>query len=123
MRFYILHYERGPNWIEGGKLDRQHLHGHLRHLAGYSASGTIVMGGPFRESAGGLVIVQTDSHAHAEAIGAEDPGVTSGVLTVNVLEWRPIDWARFATDGVEFAESAATVQFARSSAHEASGQE
>jgi uncharacterized protein YciI len=123
MRFYILNYERGPNWIEGGKLDRQHLHGHLRHLAGFYSNGILVMGGPFRDTAGGLVVVQTGSREEAEAIGATDPGVRSGVLRVTVHEWRPIDWARFATEGVEFAQSAATVRFASESAPQPSSDE
>jgi hypothetical protein len=69
------------------------------------------MGGPFRDSPGGLVIIQAESREKAEAIGAADPGVTSGVLEFSVLEWRPIDWAHFASDGVEFAETNASVKF------------
>ena len=111
MRFFILDYRRGPNWREGAPLHRQELHGHLRHLARLHAEGTLVMAGPFRDSAGGLAIVQTESVADAEAMGAADPGVTLGVLVVSVSEWRPIAWDQFGTSGVVFAETGASAHF------------
>ena len=109
MRHFVLDYRRGPNWIEGAPLHRQRLHGHLKHLAGLHDAGRLVMAGPFRAVEGGLAIVQAESVADAQAAADSDPGVTSGVLEVRVLEWRPIDWDQFASEGVVFIETAANL--------------
>jgi uncharacterized protein YciI len=111
MRFFMLTYKRGPNWLEGEPLQRQPLQGHLGFLAGLHRDGKLVMAGPYRDAGGGVAVVQTNSPEEAQEIAASDPGVQAGVLRVEVLEWQPLDWGAFADTGVRLASARATVVF------------
>jgi uncharacterized protein len=111
MRFFMLAYQRGPNWRESEPRQRQPLQGHLGYLAALHRDGKLVMAGPYREANGGIAIVQTNAREEAEDIAASDPGVQAGVLRVEVLEWQPIDWAVFADSGVQLASERAIVTF------------
>ena len=111
MAFFVLHYRRGPNWLEGKPVREQPLREHITYLHGIFGSSMLVAGGPFKEAEGGLAIVRAGSLAEARAIADADPGVRLGVLEVDVDEWLPIEWSRLADQGLVFANGAATVTF------------
>lgn len=111
MRFFILNYSRGPNWLDGQPLNRQPLGPHLAYLKGLYEKSVLVIGGPLAEAPGGVAVLQTDSPEEALAAAEADPGVVEEVLRVQVLEWRPLVWERLSLPSVEFARQPASVSF------------
>jgi uncharacterized protein YciI len=111
MRFFILSYSRGPNWVEGQPRLKQPLQPHLTYLRGLHEKSTLVMAGPFEEE-GGMAIVQTTSADDARALAHADPGVMAGTLRVEVSEWRPIVWGRCSPSSIELASGPVSVVYA-----------
>jgi uncharacterized protein YciI len=101
MRFFILSYSRGVNWIEGQPRDKLPLGPHVAYLRALHGKSTLVMAGPIVEG-GRMAIIQTSSVEDARAIAEADPGVIAGTLRVEVFEWRLIDWERLSPSSVEF---------------------
>ena len=56
-------------------------------MSGYADKGRIVMGGPFLDNSGGMMIFDGPSIDDARAIAEADPTVKSGLLTVTVKPW------------------------------------
>jgi uncharacterized protein YciI len=113
MRFFILSYSRGPNWVEGlPRIQQPMLGSHLAYLRGLHEKSQLVMAGPCEEGArGGLAIIQTSSAEDARAIAQADPGVLAGTLRTEVSEWRPIVWDHFSRAAIEFAAGPASVSY------------
>ncbi len=61
---------------------------HLAYLDHLTASGILVLSGPFVDRTGGMVVVQADSYEAARAIAEADPLVASGVDSYELHEWR-----------------------------------
>jgi uncharacterized protein len=114
MRFFVLSYSRGPNWVEGQPRHKQPLQPHLAYLRGLHEKSHLVMAGPFEEAAGGMAIVQTTSADEARAIAHADPGVIAGTLRIEVSEWRPIVWEHFSPASIEFASGPVSVSYSPS---------
>jgi hypothetical protein len=55
-----------------------------------------------------MAIIQTGSADDARAIAQADPGVIAGTLSVEVSEWRPVDWERLSSS-VELVSGAVSV--------------
>jgi uncharacterized protein len=116
MRFFILSYSRGPNWIEGQPRQKQPLQPHLAYLRGLHEKSELVMAGPFEEAAGGMAIVQTTSLDVARAIAHADPGVLAGTLRVEVTQWRLLDWNRLSPSAIELVGGPVSVSYLASRA-------
>jgi uncharacterized protein YciI len=115
MRFFILSYSRGPNWVEGLPRIQQPMIGpHLAYLRGLRENSQLVMAGPLEGAPGGVAIIQTTSSEQARAIAQADPGVRAGTLCIEVSEWRPIVWEHFSPAAVEFANGPVSVSYAPS---------
>jgi uncharacterized protein YciI len=56
-------------------------------MAGLLEQGLIVMGGPYLDDSGGMMVSRASSLEEAERLAHEDPGVQSGLLTVEVKAW------------------------------------
>jgi uncharacterized protein YciI len=112
MRFFILSYSRGPNWVEGQPRLKQPLQPHLAYLRGLHEKSVLVMAGPFEEAAGGMAIVQATSPDAARAIAHADPGVLAGTLRVEMTEWRLIDWDHLSPSSIELASGPVSVSYA-----------
>ena len=70
--------------------------GHAGHMRRLSESGTILLGGPFGEDparfrlSGAVLILRAPSLGEARRLVAEDPGVASGLMVVDVVQlWVP----------------------------------
>lgn len=53
----------------------------------FAESGKLVIGGPFLDDSGGMMVLRADSMEEAEQIANADPAVQSGLLKVHVKEW------------------------------------
>ena len=55
-------------------------------MAGFLEKGTLVMGGPFLDDSGGMMVMNA-SPADAKAAAEGDPAVKAGLLKVVVRPW------------------------------------
>ena len=56
-------------------------------MAGLLRRNVIVMGGPFLDDSGGMMIARSQSLAEAQRLADADPAVKSGLLRVEVHPW------------------------------------
>jgi uncharacterized protein YciI len=64
-----------------------HLPAHLAYLQQLKQRGVLLLSGPFADRQGGMVIIQAETSAAAEAIAQADPLVSSGVDSYTLREW------------------------------------
>lgn len=87
---FIAVYEHGPKWIEGQPQSAQPLEAHLEYLICLHKSGQVVMGGPFEDDSGGLVLLTVDDLSEAKQLIARDPAIVAGILKVEVHAWNQV---------------------------------
>ena len=56
-------------------------------MQGYFDQDKLILGGPFMDDSGGMMIFDVDDLADARAIADGDPTVKSGLLLVTVKPW------------------------------------
>ncbi|MBS1715922.1 MAG: hypothetical protein JST30_16465 [Armatimonadetes bacterium] len=84
-RLYAVWYEKAANApVDAGKRGEVE---HAQYMKYLMQDGTLVMEGPFEDGTGLLLILQTDSDAHAGKIVADDPAVVKGYLKPTVKRW------------------------------------
>lgn len=83
-------YEPGPNWVQGLPLSQQPLRPHLDYLLAVHEQGRLIMGGPFADGSGGLVILLVKDMAEARQLVADDPAVGGGILQADIRGWNRI---------------------------------
>jgi uncharacterized protein YciI len=86
--YFVLTHAPGPNWDHAkGFREQPGVEAHLGYMSGYADKGRIVMGGPFLDNSGGMMIFDVATLDDARAIAEADPTVKSGLLTVTVKPW------------------------------------
>ena len=85
---FAICYRRGPNWVEGKKISEQPLQKHLAYMNALRASGSLLLGGPFVDDQGGLVIVSALDTDEAVRLAADDPAIHTGVMLADVHPWK-----------------------------------
>jgi uncharacterized protein len=60
---------------------------HTRHLRELNDEGKLVLGGPFADHSGGLLILNCRDQSAAETIMSVDPLIVSGTSTFRVHAW------------------------------------
>jgi uncharacterized protein YciI len=85
---FAIQYAPGPAWFAGKPIAEQPLKEHLAYLKGLYQAGHLVMGGPFTDNSGGLVVLEADQETDAQTMAANDPAVINGILTAKVRPWR-----------------------------------
>jgi len=76
MLFVIIGYD-GPN---GAALRPKVRPAHLENLQPLVDSGRVIVGGPFTDGSGSLMVVDFESEAEAKAFAQSDPYVKQGVF-------------------------------------------
>jgi uncharacterized protein YciI len=90
MMLFVLFHTPGPNWVDSLEFRRQPgIMDHVDYMATFMADGRLVMGGPFLDNSGGMMVLKVTSMQEAETIAMNDPTVRSGLLKVNVKPWMP----------------------------------
>lgn len=108
--YCVLLHSPGPAWKEGIPFREQPgVADHVRYMRRQLENGLIVMGGPFLDDSGGMMICREPDLERARSLAEADPAVRSGLLTVIVRPWmaamssvRPIETT--ADPGVEAPE-------------------
>jgi uncharacterized protein YciI len=85
---YLLRHSPGLRWQAGaGFREQPGIEGHVAYMAEQSDLGRLVLGGPFLDDSGGMMVLRADSFEAARAIAEADPTVADGLLTVEVRPW------------------------------------
>ena len=87
---YIAYYKPGPNWLEDKPLKDQPLKTHVDYLVDLHKSGRVIMGGPFGDGSGGLVVFTADDIVDVNELVSRDPAVLEGILVASVKHWSRI---------------------------------
>ena len=87
---YIAYYQPGPNWLEGKPLRDQPLKTHVDYLIELHRNGRVIMGGPFGDGSGGLVVFAADDIVDVNDVVSRDPAIAAGILVASVKHWARI---------------------------------
>jgi uncharacterized protein YciI len=80
--------EAGPTWRSGKPEDQPAWDEHAEFVDRLVEAGTFVMGGPFSDNSGTLILLEGISSAEARTLMDSDPFVENGVFVVaDVRDW------------------------------------
>lgn len=85
---FVLYYSRGAAWLEGRTVFEQPLQDHLLYMRRLAADGSLLLGGPFTDDRGGLVVVRAEGIDEAQAILQADPAVRDRVMVAEAHPWK-----------------------------------
>lgn len=85
---HVLFHTPGPAWKPGISFREQPgIEAHVGYMAGLLEKGLMVMGGPFLDDSGGMMISRLPTLEAARRIAEADPAVQAGLLEVEVKRW------------------------------------
>jgi len=74
--YYAVLLRRGPNWpTDSSSPQAAHLRAHKKYMVNLFESGAILVGGPYPDLSGAVLILKADDAAHAEKLIGSDPAV------------------------------------------------
>ena len=80
-RWFVILYQRGPNWIAGKPLIEQPISAHLAYMQQLCKQGAVERAGGFLdEDAGGMVLMRAADLPAAQAIVDNDPAIKDGLF-------------------------------------------
>src|SRR5690242_10179854 len=86
--YYVLFHTPGPKWVEGTDFREQPgVIDHVQYMASFMEGERLVIGGPFLDNSGGMMVLRADSQEEAETVANADPSVQAGLLKVHVRPW------------------------------------
>ncbi|MCA9299450.1 MAG: hypothetical protein KDA28_10305 [Phycisphaerales bacterium] len=86
--YFVATMSKGPHWDDNVALMDQHgIQDHIEHLEALREAGTLVMAGPWLDTAGGMMIFRASSMDEAHALVASEAVVKAGVVTPSVHQW------------------------------------
>ncbi|GGC62247.1 YciI family protein [Chelatococcus reniformis] len=110
---YVAVLGAGPNAVPGRPVHEQDpaiMRAHLEHMRRHYEEGSVLFGGPFRSSFGGIALIEAGDLAAARAIVEADPAVARGIIAFDLHGVRPyfdafagLAWAPSGNDAVEAA--------------------
>ena len=86
--YCVLFHSPGPKWEQGVPFNEQQgVMEHVKYMSRQLEDGMLLIGGPFLDNSGGMMICTTSDLEKAKAMAEADPTVKSGLLTVQVKKW------------------------------------
>lgn len=86
--YFVLFHSPGTKWIDGvGFREQPGVMEHVQYMAGFQETGSMVIGGPYLDDTGGMMVLRAENQEDAEAIANADPSVKNGLLKVQVKPW------------------------------------
>ncbi len=86
--YYVMLHSPGPAWAKDIPFREQPgVETHVQYMAELLQQGLIVMGGPFLDDSGGMMISRSPTLEEAQQTANKDPAVQSGLLRVEVHPW------------------------------------
>lgn len=89
-RYFFFQHVPGPGWDHDKPVFQQDWEAHLAYMRELTASGHLVLGGPFKDDSGAFGILLADSLEHAQQLTAADPAVSEELVRVEVRPWHPV---------------------------------
>jgi len=88
-RRVIVRFRAGPTWEAGGPVREQPgWDAHAAFVDGLVERGTLVMGGPYSDNSGTMMMLEGVDADEAARILADDPFIANGVfLLEEIREW------------------------------------
>lgn len=87
-RYFVLMHAPGPGWDHAkGFAEQPGVQHHIGYMKPIFDAGKIVLGGPFLDNSGGMMILDVATLEEATAIAVADPTVKAGLLMVTVRPW------------------------------------
>ena len=84
----LVRFRAGPTWTSGRPEDQPGWDEHAAFVDELVARGTMVMGGPFADYSGTLIVLQHVSEQEARDAVADDPFIANGVFELeDVRAW------------------------------------
>ncbi len=87
---FVAYYEPGPKWLNGKPLKDQPLKDHVDYMLALHDRGQMIMGGPWADGSGGLVVFAAENIGEVEEMLSSDPAIACGILIASVKEWSRI---------------------------------
>lgn len=86
--FQVVFHRPGPGWRAGTPYKEQPgVAEHVAYMKSLDARGVMVLGGPFLDDSGGMVVLSASSIDVARELAEADPGVRSGLLSAEIRTW------------------------------------
>ena len=84
----LVRFGAGPTWTSGPPEDQPGWDEHAAFIDELIARGTMVMGGPFADYSGSLIVLENVDEQEARALVADDPFIANGVFVLaDVRAW------------------------------------
>jgi len=85
----IVRFVAGPAWEHGGPIREQPgWDAHAEFIDALVENGTMVMGGPFGDNLGSMILLEGVDGAEARRLVADDPFIENGVFVLDeIREW------------------------------------
>lgn len=87
----LIIYSRGQKWKEGIPLhDQPFIPEHAVYVQSLYDNGLAIMGGPFTDHSGGMVVLQIENLEKAIELAENDPAVLNGIFNYQINLWKDI---------------------------------
>ena len=84
----LVRFRAGPAWTSGPPDDQPGWDEHAAFVDDLVARGTMVMGGPFADHSGSVIVLENIGEDEARELVARDPFVANGVFVAeDVRAW------------------------------------
>ncbi len=84
----LVRFHAGPTWTSGPPDDQPGWDDHAAFIDELVARGTMVLGGPFADHSGSLIVLENVAEDEARELVADDPFVLNGVFVLeDVRAW------------------------------------
>jgi len=78
-------FRAGPTWTGGNVREQPGWDAHASFVDGLVERGTMVMGGPFSDDSGSLILLEGLDAPEAERLLADDPFIRNGVFVLEAI--------------------------------------
>ena len=79
----LVRFRAGPTWTSGPPEEQPGWDEHAAFVDDLVARGTMVMGGPFADNSGTVIVLENVGEAEARELVAADPFVANGVFELD----------------------------------------
>jgi len=86
--YFVVFHRPGPAWVKGtGFRDQPGIGNHVAHMRALFGRGVMVMGGPFLDDSGGMMVLEAADAQAARELAEADPAVAAGLLSIEIKPW------------------------------------
>lgn len=84
---FVILWGPGPAWVEGKTVREQpYWTEHADFMDPLFENGTVILGGPFADATGSLVVVEAESEQEVADLFARDPFLEHGIFALKSLK-------------------------------------